>query len=246
MIATAIDINADVGEGIGNDALLMPFLSSCNIACGGHAGDEHSMVETANLAKTNKVKVGAHPSFPDKENFGRSIMTMSSADLYTSLKQQIRSLMRVLRPLRIPLHHVKPHGALYNFAAKDEKTARVVIEVMKSIAMPLSLYAPYGSVISEIAIAERIPVTFEAFIDRNYNEDLSLVSRSESNAVIFNPEEALEHLLLMIKCGKVKTVSEVETLIKAETFCIHGDNPEAVNILKYIHTNLTEIGVKIR
>jgi len=241
-----VDINADVGEGLNNEAKLMPYLSSCNIACGGHAGDKESMRKVVKLAKQHKVKIGAHPSFPDKQNFGRQVMEMPCADLYTSLKQQIRSLMQVIRDEHATLHHVKPHGALYNFAAKDEKTAKVVIEVVKSIAFPLYLYVPYGSVIADLARKEGVKITYEAFADRNYNEDLSLVSRSLHNAVITNPVEVFEHVKKMILEKKVKTINGVEVEMNADTFCIHGDNPEALKLLQNLIKKLQEFQVVIQ
>jgi UPF0271 protein len=235
-----IDINADVGEGLNNESQLMPYLSSCNIACGGHAGNEESMSKVVKLAKKHKVKIGAHPSFPDKQNFGRQVIQISSADLYTSLKQQIRSLMKVLRTEHITLHHIKPHGALYNLAAVDEKTANVIIEVVKSIALPLSLYVPYGSVIADKAQKEGIKITYEAFADRNYNVDLTLVTRSQNNAIITNPNDVFNHVYKMISQQKVKTISGVEVEIKADTFCIHGDNPEALKLLEFLSEKLQE------
>ena len=144
----SIDINADIGEGIGNEADLMPLLSSCNIACGGHAGNKETMRMCVKLAAQHCVKIGAHPSFPDLENFGRKKVNMSCAALYQSLKNQIKDLMNVVREEHAALHHVKPHGALYNLAARDKTTAEVIVEVMKSIHFPLRLYVPYGSIIS--------------------------------------------------------------------------------------------------
>lgn len=233
-----VDINADVGEGLNNEAQLIPYLSSCNIACGGHAGDKETMIQVVKLAKKHKVKIGAHPSFPDRQNFGRKIVQMSCADLYTSLKQQVRSLISILRTEHVTLHHIKPHGALYNLAAVDEKTANVIIEVVKSIAMPLYLYVPYGSVIADLAKKESIKITYEAFADRNYNEDLTLVSRTKSNAIITEPEEVFKHVYKMISEQKVKTISGVEVGIKADTFCIHGDHPEALKLLQLLTENL--------
>lgn len=240
-----IDLNADVGEGLVNEAQLMPFLSSCNIACGGHIGDLKSMQTVVELAKKHNVKIGAHPSFPDKTNFGRQFVAMSSADLYTSLKHQIRSLMAVLRNERLELHHIKPHGALYNSAVKDEKIATVIIEVIKSIALPIKLYAPYNSIIANLAQQENISVTFEAFADRNYNEDLSLVSRNEQNALITDSDLAFKHIYKIISEGKVMTINGVEVELKAKTFCVHGDNPKALNILKNLTNKLHEKHIKI-
>jgi 5-oxoprolinase (ATP-hydrolysing) subunit A len=241
-----IDINVDVGEGVNNEPQLMPYISSCNIACGGHAGDIETMRTIVKLAKLHRVKIGAHPSFPDKENFGRSVLEMSCAALYTSIKGQIKSLMNVVRTEHAAMHHVKPHGALYNRAAVDEDTAKVIIEVMKSIALPLELYVPYGSVIAELAIKENIPIIYEAFADRNYNEDLTLVSRTEKHAIISNAAEMFNHVIKMIRLQKVTTLSGVEVEIKATTFCIHGDNPKAVHLIKDLKENLEQVFIKIQ
>ena len=236
-----IDINADVGEGLGNEASLMPYLDSCNIACGGHAGDKDTIRKVVDLANNNGVKVGAHPSFPDKQNFGRLPMDITAADLYHCIKEQIRMFMGVLRETRTRINHVKPHGALYNMAAKDEKTARVVIEVIKSISNPIELYVPYNSVIAKLAVEEKVDIKFEAFADRNYNDDLSLVSRSKENAVIYDKELVLEHVLRMIHQGNVKTIGGKLKKIKAETICVHGDNPKALELLKFLSENLKKI-----
>lgn len=241
-----VDINADVGEGLGNEALLMPYLSSCNIACGGHAGNAKTMTEVVRLAKNHEVKIGAHPSFPDPLNFGRVVMDISAADLYSSLKSQIRSLQQILHTENAQLHHIKPHGALYNLAAKDEKTARVIIEVVKSIAMPIQLYVPYNSVISKLAEQEKISVTFEAFADRNYEEDLSLVSRKKEDAILHENSKILNHILGVIHREKVTAINGVEVSIKASTFCVHGDTKNALEILEFLTKELPKYNVKIQ
>lgn len=226
-----LDINVDVGEGLNNEAQLMPYISSCNIACGGHAGDLETIRKTVKLAKQHRVKIGAHPSFPDKKHFGREIIEMSSANLYTSLKKQIRSLLRVLKEEHLQLHHIKPHGALYNLAAIDKKTANVIIEVVKSIAYPIKLYVPYGSAIAKLASEQNIPVTFEAFADRNYNDDLSLVSRTNNHAILTDVKKIIVHVSKIVS-GKLEAVNGSEIEIKADTFCVHGDNPNAIVIVK--------------
>ncbi|TJY33916.1 5-oxoprolinase subunit PxpA [Pontimicrobium aquaticum] len=246
MTNISIDINADIGEGVGNEANLIPLLSSCNIACGGHAGNLETMNWCVALAKENRVKIGAHPSFPDKENFGRQIVKMSCSALYQTIKNQIKTLMSVVRDNHAALHHVKPHGALYNLAATDKKTAEVVVEVMKSIHLPLKLYVPFGSVISGIAIKEKIPITYEVFADRNYNDDLSLVSRSKENAIIKDEDVMTSHIQNMILHKKVKTINSVEVFIEAETICVHGDNPEALKLIKKLRQNLIDFGIKIQ
>jgi UPF0271 protein len=239
------DINVDVGEGIGNEEQLMPFISSCNIACGGHAGDYETMRAVVDLAKKHRVKIGAHPSFPDEENFGRKIMKMPCVALYTTIKNQIKDLIQVLNENGLQLHHVKPHGALYNLAAVDIKVANVIIEVMKSLMTGAKLYVPYQSVIANLALQHNIPVTYEAFADRNYNDDLTLVSRSKKNALIYNSEDLFKHVFSMITSDKVKTISGELVAIKADTFCVHGDNPKAVNLIIDLYQRLNEKGIKI-
>ncbi|WP_299116828.1 5-oxoprolinase subunit PxpA [uncultured Winogradskyella sp.] len=241
-----IDINADVGEGLNNELELMPFLSSCNIACGGHAGNISTMTNVVRLAKRYNIKVGAHPSFPDKVNFGRIVMDITAADLYSSLKAQIRALQNVLYAERVQLHHIKPHGALYNLAAKNQKTAEVIIEVIKSTTLPITLYAPYQSVVAELALKEHINVIYEAFADRNYNNDLSLVSRKNGKAILNDKDKVLMHVLGMIKEEKVTSIDGVEVGIKASTFCVHGDTKNALQILKYLNQKLPQNGISIQ
>lgn len=240
-----VDINADVGEGLHNEALLMPYLSSCNIACGGHAGDVDTMQNVVKLAETYNVKIGAHPSFPDRENFGRLEMNMPSSELFESLASQVNRLLKVLETYNLKLNHIKPHGALYNLAVKDNNVSEVILKVVKRLPYSVKLYAPYQSVISKLAIEQNIEVVFEAFADRNYNDDLSLVSRQKSNAIICEKSEAFEHVFQMISNQKVKTINRVEVPIKAATFCVHGDTKNAVEILKYLHVNLKQKGIQI-
>ncbi len=240
-----IDINVDVGEGIGNDPQLMPYISSCNIACGGHAGNAETMREVVKLAKQYGVKIGAHPAFPDKENFGRQPMKISSAALYKSIKTQIRSLLIILKEEHARLYHIKPHGALYNLAATDEKIAIIIIEVIKSIALPIKLYVPYKSVIADVALKNNISIIYEAFADRNYNDDLTLISRNNANALIKDENELYNHVYNMITTQNVKTRFGKEVPIKADTFCIHGDNSDAVYLVKNLRLKLEEKGIKI-
>jgi len=240
-----VDINADVGEGIGNESQLIPYVSSCNIACGGHAGDHKTMRKVVKLAKKHHVKIGAHPSFPDTANFGRKPMDMPCVALFTSLKNQINDLIAVLEAENAVLHHIKPHGALYNMAATDIKIATAIIEVMKSMALPIKLYVPYKSVIETLALQNHIPITYEAFADRNYNDDLTLVSRQEDNAIIHDADVLFEHVYRMIDLQKVKTISGKIIPIKAETFCVHGDNLQAVTLIKKLRQNLETKGIKI-
>ncbi len=238
-----IDINADLGEGVGNEAALMPLLSSCNIACGGHAGTATTMETAVNLAMQYGVKIGAHPSFPDIENFGRREMIMSHEVLRDSIERQLQALLTVLKTCGAALHHVKPHGALYNKAAKDHDTASVIIEACKCIPTSVYIYVPYKSVIADVARAHGVPIRYEAFADRNYNSDLSLVSRLEPDAVITDEETVFQHVYQMISEGRVKTLKGEKVPIKADTYCIHGDQPEAVKLLKGLKTRLTALNI---
>ena len=235
MSKSNINLNCDLGEGLNNEAELMPYLSSCNIACGGHAGNEATMRQIVKLAKSHSVKIGAHPSFPDKANFGRQIMKIDAADLKASLILQIQSLLDIVHSENTEMHHIKPHGALYNLAAKDEATAKIILQVIQSFGLNLKLYAPYKSVIAEWAVALKVEVVNEAFADRNYNDDLSLVSRSNFNALIKSKEAVFEHVNHIMTTGKVSTTNRVEVALKADTFCVHGDHKNAKEILRYLN-----------
>ncbi|MBZ0244909.1 MAG: 5-oxoprolinase subunit PxpA [Cyclobacteriaceae bacterium] len=241
----SIDINCDLGEGAGNDALLMPYLSSCNIASGGHAGNEASMKATIRLALEHGVKIGAHPSFPDRENFGRIEMTLPNNELTTIIIEQIVQLKNLTEEAGGKLNHVKPHGALYNMAAVNDSTAEAVLDAMTPFDKELILYVPYGSVIAKKAIERGIPIKYEAFADRNYNDDLTLVSRKLDNAVLEDPDQITEHVFRMIKEKKVKTISGNYSTIEAGTLCIHGDNPHAVEIVSQLVNNLKNYNVSI-
>jgi UPF0271 protein len=233
-----IDINVDVGEGLNNEASILPFVSSCNIACGGHAGDVKTMQDVVRLAKEYNVKIGAHPSYPDRKNFGRKPMKISNMNLTQSITEQINSLLVVVHGENAKMHHVKPHGALYNKAMTDKEVAMAIILAVKSIGLPLKLYVPYRSVIADEAKKQGIPIVYEAFADRYYNDDLSLVSRQEGSALITNSGRMFDHVYRMIKQKKVRTLSGIELDIEADTYCIHGDNPEAVNLVKGLKENL--------
>lgn len=241
----SIDINADVGEGLNNEAQLMPFLSSCNIACGGHAGNGITMASVVYLAIQHHVKIGAHPSFPDKKNFGRLPMDMSLVDLFESLKSQVDALIKVLNLENETLHHIKPHGALYNLANTEKAYAEVVISLMKYYDNAIKLYAPFNSVVAKMAEKEGVAIAFEVFADRNYNDDLTLVSRKQPQALIEDELQMTNHVLNMIINNRVKTVNGIEKQIKAATMCIHGDHPQAAHYLKVLTEQLTQKGIQI-
>ncbi|RNL91429.1 5-oxoprolinase subunit PxpA [Sinomicrobium pectinilyticum] len=234
----SIKLNCDVGEGLDNEHLLMPYISSCSIACGGHAGDRGSMQRVADLAVKYKVGAGAHPSYPDRENFGRESIKMEEGELMKCVQRQVVTLENVLREKRIPLHHIKAHGALYNDMARKTDIAEIFLSALISYRERVPLYVPYNSEIAKLAVARGFRIIYEAFADRNYNNDLSLLSRKEKKAVILDKEKVLRHVLFMAKEGKVRTSDGSEVKIRADTFCLHGDNAHAVEILKYLYNRL--------
>ena len=233
-----VNINADLGEGAGQDDKLMPLLSSCNIACGGHTGDEDSIAKTIELAKRYDVKIGAHPSYPDREHFGRKRPEIDDEALEDSLTQQLERFYRIAKQLDVEVHHIKAHGALYNDAAKDKAVAQLFLNVLKRSGIDNTIYAPFDSWLHKLLPVNQ--VMFEAFIDRAYNEDLTLVSRAREGALHQTPGEAWKQLYEMYFMEEITTISGVKTAIKADTFCIHGDHPEAVNMLRYIREQLAK------
>lgn len=227
-----MDINCDLGEGIGNDDQIMPFISSCNIACGVHAGNLNMMRSTVLLAKKYNVKVGAHPSFNDRENFGRKEMFIPKNILRSQIINQIISLKEITDNEGIELNHLKPHGALYNMASKYNEIAMAVIESVQHFDKELLLYVPYGSLIARKAREANVPVLYEAFADRTYDNNLNLVPRTEKGAFINDLDIVFERVQQMIEKGTVISNTGKEIKIKVDTICVHGDNPNATEIVK--------------
>ncbi len=203
------------------------------------------MRRTLKLAMENKLEIGAHPSYPDRENFGRKSLDISNADLKKSIHSQVLSLMKIAENEGAKLTHLKPHGALYNDAAKDENIAKIVVDSVMEIDEKLLLYAPQNSVISELAKG-KLKVFFEAFADRNYNPDFSLVSRSKSTALITKKEEVLEHVLSMFLDSKIVCENGAEISCFADTFCLHSDTPNSVEILKFLREEFLKLNIKIQ
>ncbi len=241
-----IDINCDVGEGIGNETQILPFISSCNIACGGHAGNTQSMQEVVRIAKLYTIKLGAHPSYPDPINFGRVSMQIEDDILLQSIQEQIARLISVLDAEGVPLHHIKPHGALYNNVAKDVALASIFLKAIAPYKRNAYIYTPYNSVIEKIALNQGYLVKREAFADRSYNSDLSLVSRRLPKALIEKPKEVLEHLVKIARDQEVVTVTGESISILADTYCVHGDTPSALEILMYLSKELPKHQIQIK
>ena len=213
----------------------MEFIGSCNIACGGHARDLETMRRPVIMAKDFHVKIGAHPSFVDRLHFGRKVVKVSKETLKTQLLDQIHSLLRVLDSFGLPLHHVKPHGALYNVIAKSEEMSAMMLEVMQELDDKILLYVPFDSEIEKLARSKGVPIWIEAFADRNYNDDFSLMSRSKPEAVINDPEEVKVRVENMIQNRQLTSMNGVTRQAHIDTICLHGDHENAVDIAKILY-----------
>ena len=209
-------LNCDLGEGIGNDAEIIPYIDEANIACGFHAGDAFTMRETVALCIRHGVKMGAHPSFLDRENFGRQEIELSSEEIYLLVKKQIETLNQIVKTAGGTLNHVKPHGALYNTSAKNPDIAKAIAKAVKDVNGDLILFGLKGSQSIEVAQTMGLKTAEEAFADRRYESDGSLTPRSQPGACFTEIQDVLD---------------QVEK-IKADTWCIHGDGPHALEFAK--------------
>ena len=234
-----IDLNADLGEGGQYDDALLEIVTSANIACGGHTGDQHSMTQAVMAALKNGVKIGAHPSYPDPTNFGRKSMDISNTELRESILEQINALRAICEHLGARMFHVKPHGAFYNNVAKDEAMGLVLIDVIKQIDPTLNLVVLAASPLVQQARLAGLTVIEEAFADRTYLNDGSLVPRSEEGAVIHDEQLALEQVKQFIQQTPIITVDGHPLIINADTVCIHGDTEQALDFAKNISALLT-------
>lgn len=236
----SIDINCDTGEGIGNEAELLPLVSSCNIACGGHAGDAESMEQVVDLAVRHGVRIGAHPSYPDRAHFGRRSLDLPVAELWQSLQDQVAALEAVLQARGGVLHHIKAHGALYNDLAANPQLGETYLDIFQGYRGRVRVFAPCGSFFASQAREQGFEVWEEAFADRAYRSDGSLASRQMEGAVLTEPEQVWQQLRKMVFFRRADTLDGVEIPICAQTYCLHGDTPRAYEILVYLSRKLRE------
>jgi UPF0271 protein len=236
-----IDLNCDMGENIGNDEDIMPFITSANIACGFHAGDANIMHETVRLAKRYGVAVGAHPSWKDREGFGRNEMTLSSGEVEALVGEQVSTLAEIAKSEGVELHHVKPHGALYNQAAKDRELATAIARAVKRVSVDLVLVGLAGSGLVEAGVEVGLRVANEGFPDRNYNPDGTLVSRKQPHAIIESPEEIAIHAIELVQYG----IDFSGRRVNVDTLCLHGDHPRAADNARVVHEALKKYGVEV-
>ena len=242
----SIDLNADLGEGCGDDAALLAVVSSCNVACGGHAGDAESMAKTVSMAIANGVAVGAHPAYPDRKGFGRESNFMRGDDLYESLTNQVTDLADIAANLGAKLLHVKPHGALYNDAVCDAELADIIARVTAETPGTPALMGMSGTELEHAAARHGLQFIAEAFIDRAYEPDGTLVPRKEPGAVHEDLNVATTQALRLATDGEVTARNGDEVTVRANTLCIHSDTPGAAEKARAVRDVLESQGVVIR
>jgi UPF0271 protein len=242
---TSIDLNADVGEGCGQDAGLMPLISSASIACGLHAGDADTVREAVRLAVEHDVAIGAHPSFPDRDHFGRREMELAAADLHQCIVGQVQMLADAAAAAGARLRHVKPHGALYNMAARDEELAEVVVAAVRSVDRSLTVFGLAGSALVRVAMRMGLRGVSEAFADRAYNADGTLVRRDRPGSVLHDESAVASRAVAMARERRVAAVDGSLVALDADTICIHGDTPGAPTLARRIRDALTAAGITI-
>lgn len=237
-MSLCVDLNADLGEGAGHDEEVLEFISSANIACGFHAGDPTSILESIRMAHELKVAVGAHPSFPDRVNFGRKEMSLPPAEIYSSVTYQLGAFQALAHAAGAEMNHVKAHGALYNMAARDRSLAEVIVNAVFAFDPKFILFVPPGSVFERAAEERGLQIAREVFADRNYMPDGTLVSRSSPDAFVHDPIEAAERVIRMLREQKVRAINGVDVPVAVETICVHGDNPGAVEFVQKLRARL--------
>jgi len=246
-----IDINCDMGESfgpwpMGNDAVLMQHITSANIACGFHAGDPMIMQKTVRLALANGVAIGAHPGYPDLQGFGRRAMQLTPEEVYVSVLYQIGALRAIVEGEGAPLHHVKPHGALYNAAAKDRALADAIVRAVRAAGANLLLYGLSGSALIAAGEAAGLRTCSEVFADRTYQSDGSLTPRTQAGALIEDTEKAVEQALEMVRRQRVKSLDGQWVPLQADTICLHGDGPHAVEFAQALFAVFKREGIEVK
>jgi UPF0271 protein len=241
----SIDLNSDLGEGEPSENELLKFVSSASIACGFHAGDPSSMTGSILAARAAGVAVGAHPSFFDRENFGRKELPVSTNEVFALVAYQVGAFLGIATSLGVRPNHVKPHGALYNMAARDPALADAVAHGLLAVDRSLLLFAPSGSALARAGEAVGLRIVREVFADRNYQPDGSLVPRTQPNALLHDAGEAGERVLRMLREEVVRAVDGSDIPIEADTICVHGDTEDAVAFVKNLRAQLAAAGIAV-
>ena len=245
-----ININCDLGESsklhsTENDPLLLEIVNSANIACGYHAGDRPTMEKTIEISKKNNVSIGAHPSFNDRENFGRKRLNLSSNDIQRLVIDQINILSNIANDKGIKVTHVKPHGALNNMACENYDLAKTISEAIIEVNKELIFLVPTGSQLESAGKKLNMKIAAEIFADRNYEDDGNLVSRSKENAMITDPEIAKKHVIKMVENQALNCYSGKQIPCEIDSVCVHGDGKSAVDTAKQIREGLIKSGVTL-
>jgi len=240
-----VDLNADVGEGMGDDAALLDIVTSANIACGLHAGDARTMADTVALCLARGVAIGAHPSFDDREGFGRRDMVIPPDTARALVLRQIEALATLAAVAGARLQHVKPHGALYNMAARDPALAQAIAQAVREFDPGLLLVGLAGSALVSAGEGAGLRVASEAFADRAYRKDGTLVPRSQPGAVIEDADAAVARALDMVRNSAVRSIEGATVAVRAETICVHGDTPGAAAMAGVLRVALEDSGVAV-
>ena len=242
---TRIDINCDMGEGTGRDVAVLPWITSANIACGFHAGGPSMMRQLVHACKEHDVAIGAHPGLRDADGFGRRETSVHPDEAYDIVVYQIGALVAFARAAGVRLAHVKPHGALYNMAARDRALADAIATAVRDVDDALVLFGLAGSEL--IAAGQRAAITTgaEAFADRNYMPDGSLVPRGRPDAFVHDPAAATARVIRMVSDGVVTAVDGSDVLLKPDTICIHGDGPNAPEMARALRAGLEAAGIAV-
>ena len=241
-----VDLNCDLGEGAGHDAELMPLITSANIACGAHAGDEATMRATVALAKKHGVAIGAHPGLADRANFGRVERPVSPGEVHGLVHDQVLQLQLLARGAGARLGHVKLHGALYHMAAREPALARAVVDAVYEVDPRLILFGLAGSHLIAVAEACGLPVVSEVFADRTYQADGALTPRAQANALITEENAAVAQVLRMVREGQVRATDGTDVAIRADTVCVHGDGAHPVEFARRLRQELTAAGIELK
>ncbi len=241
-----IDLNCDLGEGCDNDVELLDHITSANIACGFHAGGPSVMAATVKAAAARGVAIGAHPGLQDLEGFGRRELAMTPEEVYQLTVYQIGALQAFTRAADVPLHHVKPHGALYNMAARDGALADAIAHAVRDVDASLKLYALSGSQMVRAGRDAGLTVVCEVFADRSYQDDGSLTPRSKPGAMITEADRAIAQVLRMVNEGRVRSQSGQDVAIEAGTVCLHGDQPDALEFAVRLRAALASAAVRLQ
>jgi UPF0271 protein len=241
-----VDLNADLGEGAGHDDELLTLVTSANIACGFHAGDADTMRQSIDAAHARNVAVGAHPSLFDRENFGRKELPVKPDEIFDAVVYQLGIFQAIAEAAGVQPNHVKPHGALYNMAVRDESLANAIARATASVDKKLIFFAPQNTALARAGEKNELQIAHEVFADRNYLSNGELVSRTRPDALLHDPAEAAPRVLRMLREGKVRSVDGMDVDVRAETICLHGDNPEAVEFALSLRSRLEKEGVTVR